>query len=263
MTSCFRNHWPGGSTLSDSELQALMSTQQGNGHLVTGLRRWKMRQSSRSTLELSIGEKWICPQGCGQVYRVSSTRSIQKHMATCKQRSSEKPTDHTGYRRDDFVNFSLVPVVAGDGKQGEDLREGRSESELEQPVALTSVPGQFDGFQEDTQLEQDMDESDHVLLPTSSSFSLSPSHALPTFNFTTTLDWEDTPMHRLLRRQQLETESLSAQHFMEVVALRDQSVTDFHTSALWLSTGVIRTSTTALSSLSSSPPHHAHCSYCP
>jgi hypothetical protein len=226
----FRAHWPGGSTLSDSKVQALMSKQQATGHLVTGLRRWKMRHSGRSILELSDREKWACPRGCGQMYRVSSTRSIKQHIVSCVPRSSLEPAEDSGCCTDNIVNSSLV--VNSEGKQEEELRLQQSKSRLEQPVVLRRVPAQFDGFQEDNELAQDMDGSDNALLRGSSSISLCPSPTLPASNFDSTLDWENTPIRRLLRRQQLELEQLSAQHFMQVVTLQDESATAFRDSAL-------------------------------
>ena len=200
---------------------------------MTGLKRWKMRQSSRTTLELSDDEKWECPQGCGQVYRVSSSRSIQKHTVTCKRRSSVEPTKDADCSSDDSDDSPRALVADGEeGQQGEDLKVGQSESKLERSVSLRRMPAQFDGFQEDTQFGQDMDESGNAFLRGSSSVSISPFHTLPSSNFTSTLDWEGTPIRRLLRRQQLEIEHLSAQHFMEVVAMRDQSAIALHNSAL-------------------------------
>ena len=235
MTSCFRSHWPGGSTLSDSEVQALMSEQQESGHLVTGLRRWKMRQSTRSTVDLGEGEKWACPQGCGQVYRVSSTRSIQKHAVTCKRRSSGQPTEDSGCCSDDSDESPRAAVVDGEeGKEGEDLRVRQSDTQLERSVALGRLPTQSDGFVEDIQHGQEMDESSDALLRESTSIGLNATYNLTTTNVTSTLEWENTPIRRLLRRQQLEIEHLSAQHFMEVIALRDQSAIAVHNSALRL-----------------------------
>jgi hypothetical protein len=235
MTSCFRSHWPGGSTLSEIEVQALMSEQQESGHLVTGLRRWRMRQSTRSIVELGEGEKWACPQGCGQVYRVSSTRSIQKHTITCKRRSSVEPTEDSGCCSDVSDDSPPVVVDGQEGKQGEELRARQNESKLQTPLALRRLPSQSDGFVDDIQQGQGMDDSDgDALLRESAIIGRSTSYNLTTSHFTSTLEWENTPIRRLLRRQQLEIEHLSAQHFMEVVALRDQSAVALHNTALRL-----------------------------
>jgi hypothetical protein len=212
-----------------------MSEQQESGHLVTGLRRWKMRQSTRTTLELGDGEKWACPQGCGQVYRVSSTRSIQKHTFTCKRRSPGQPTEDSGCCSDDSDESPHALVGDGEeGKQGEDLRVKQSESKLEMPIALRRLPSQSDGFVEDIQHVQEMDDSGDALLHQSTIIALNASYNLTTSNVTSTLEWESTPIRRLLRRQQLEIEHLSGQHFMEVIALRDQSAIAEHNPALRL-----------------------------
>ena len=58
--------------------------------LVTGLRRWKMRQSRRSAHELTEGEKWLCPWNCGKFYRSTSSKSIQKHGTTCSNRAAKR-----------------------------------------------------------------------------------------------------------------------------------------------------------------------------
>ena len=44
--TCFRRHWPGGELLTETALEALISSQQENGLLVTGFRAWKMRCKS-------------------------------------------------------------------------------------------------------------------------------------------------------------------------------------------------------------------------
>ena len=88
VVSCFRQHWPGGADLSEKELSALIAAQQDRGLLVTGLRRWRMRQSRRAAHELGENEKWRCPWGCGKYYRSTSSRSIQRHATTCPSRQS-------------------------------------------------------------------------------------------------------------------------------------------------------------------------------
>ena len=87
VVSCFKVHWPGGAELSDSELSSLMAMQQDRGLLVTGLRRWKMRQSRRPANELTETEKWRCPWNCGKFYRSTGSRSIQSHATTCPNRT--------------------------------------------------------------------------------------------------------------------------------------------------------------------------------
>ena len=87
VVSCFRQHWPGGAELSEKELSTLIAAQQDRGLLVTGLRRWRMRQSRRAAHELSESERWRCPWDCGKYYRSTSSRSIQRHATTCPNRS--------------------------------------------------------------------------------------------------------------------------------------------------------------------------------
>jgi len=42
-----------------------------------------LRRMKRRPEELRDDEKWKCPHHCGKFYRKTSTRSIQKHLATC------------------------------------------------------------------------------------------------------------------------------------------------------------------------------------
>ena len=93
VVSCFKVHWPGGAELSDSELSSLIATQQDRGLLVTGLRRWKMRQSRRPANELTESEKWRCPWNCGKFYRSTSSRSIQRHATTCPNRAGNRSAE--------------------------------------------------------------------------------------------------------------------------------------------------------------------------
>ena len=223
MVSCFRSHWPGAKELSDSEMQELMSAQQESGHLVTGLRRWKMRQSSRSTLELSDGEKWLCPQGCGQVYRVSSTLSIKNHTSRCRRRRSVELKADGNFCSDDSVPSSPALAVTGENKHTEVVRTNESEDKLNHPLSLRTIPAQFDGFEEDIHLDPGMDLSGNTLPRESSSNEGASFHSLPFPGHQPIRDWEDTPLRMLLRRQQLETEHLSARHFMEIVALGEES----------------------------------------
>ena len=87
ITSCFRRHWPGGVTLTEEQVSALISSEQEKGRLVTGLRRWKMRQSRRRAEDLPDAERWTCPFGCGKRYRSTSSRSIQNHANGCANRN--------------------------------------------------------------------------------------------------------------------------------------------------------------------------------
>jgi hypothetical protein len=214
ITSCFRSHWPGGDRLSECEVQELISAEQESGRLVTGLRRWKMRQSTRSTLELCETDKWTCPEGCGQEYRVSSSRSIQKHLLTCKGRpSSTQPVE--GINDDHSETFvpsfrATLPLVPGTE------RTHIAERKVDRPVLSRRVPAQFDGLEDDMEFGEENDEATGVLRYENSNNDFSP-HPL------STSEWHDSPLRILLRRHQLEAEHLSARHFMELVALREET----------------------------------------
>ena len=94
MTSCFRSHWPGGQELGESEVQALMSTQQESGQSATGLRRWKKRQSCRAKVDIDKDETWTCRKKCGKLYRLTSPRSIQQHQLACVADTSSFSTEN-------------------------------------------------------------------------------------------------------------------------------------------------------------------------
>ena len=228
MTSCFRAYWPGASTLSDSDVQALMSAQQASGHLVTGLKRWRMRQSSRPTLELGEKETWTCPQGCGQTYRVTSTRSIQRHPAACQQRLSMNSTDRSSHDTDTPQRSSAAPSgERGESRQGEEAGVSQSARDVDRSPPVRRLPNELDGFEEDVQLHQGLDDADDSAAPderrSSSESAGSASRRPPSPRLPSPFLWENTPLRKLLRRQQLEVEQLSAQHYLEVVALRDRS----------------------------------------
>jgi hypothetical protein len=108
-----------------------MSEQQESGHLVTGFKRWEMRQSSRTTLELSDGVKWACPQGCGKEYRMTSASSIQKHKIACKLQPLLEPIRGSGYCSDDSVGSSPAVTADGERKQREAPRTRQAESKYE------------------------------------------------------------------------------------------------------------------------------------
>jgi hypothetical protein len=140
--------------------------------------------------------------------------------------------EDSGSFSDDSAESSAHAVATeGEGKREDDPSVGQSEAKVDRPVALRTLPLQFDGFEEGVQLGEEMNESDNALLHESSSTQANPSLSLPASAFAFRLDWENTRLRTLLRRQQLETEHLSAQHFMQVVALRDESANAFHDSA--------------------------------
>jgi hypothetical protein len=132
--------------------------------------------------------------------------------------------EDSGSLSDDSAESAAHAVaVDGEGKRGDDPTVGQSEAKVDPPVAPRTLPLQFDGFEEGVQLGHEMEESDNRLLHESSSIESNPSHSLPASGYAFRLEWENTRLRTLLRRQQLETEHLSAQHFMQVVALRDES----------------------------------------
>ena len=90
---CFRAHNPSAATLSDEQLSAIISQQQTSGQLMTGLRRWKMRQPRRLAEALAENDRWDCVWGCGKSYRSTSSRSIQRHANTCCLRSDDRTGD--------------------------------------------------------------------------------------------------------------------------------------------------------------------------
>ena len=92
VNSCFRLHNPAARALSDEQLSSVISEQQASGQLITGLRRWKMRQPRRLAEELSDEDRWDCLWGCGKSYRATSSRSIQRHANSCYMR----PEGETG-----------------------------------------------------------------------------------------------------------------------------------------------------------------------
>jgi hypothetical protein len=202
MTACFRSHWPGGDKLSEAEVQSLMSTEQASGHLVTGLRRWKLRQTARPSMELVAAERWSCVYGCSQVYRVSSSRSIQQHLLRCKQRPHGQPGGDGDDSKAAAVSGSSAPVHA------EDERGSAAEDEADRPVSRRRIPAQLDGVENDVQFSPADDGSDALQDENSSDDFSSPRMSQPSHPMSTRA-WPDTALHVLLRRQQQEAEHLS------------------------------------------------------
>ena len=91
--ACFRQHKPALSCVSDKQLSDVICHLQNSGQLVTGLRRWKKRRTRRLAHELSDNDRWDCIWGCGKMYRVTSSRSVQHHANTCILRSDEQDGD--------------------------------------------------------------------------------------------------------------------------------------------------------------------------
>ena len=86
--ACFRKCWPGGDRLSEKELCRIIESQQKQGIVTTGFKRWRLRHSTRATHELREDEKWHCPWECGKCYRSTSTRSIQLPFRSLPQSSA-------------------------------------------------------------------------------------------------------------------------------------------------------------------------------
>ena len=93
VNTCFRAHNPSAAALSDEQLSAIISEQQASGQLITGLRRWKVRQPRRLAEDLSDEDRWDCLWGCGKSYRATSSRSIQRHANMCDMRPEGRTGD--------------------------------------------------------------------------------------------------------------------------------------------------------------------------
>ena len=104
--SCFRSHNPSSASLSDEQLSAAIDAQHESGQLVTGLRRWRMRQPRRLAEQLSDDDRWDCVWGCGKSYRATSSRSIQRHTSDCdrravdSERNERNENEHSAHRKD-------------------------------------------------------------------------------------------------------------------------------------------------------------------
>ena len=249
MTSCFRSHWPGGQQLAESEVQALMSAQQESGQLVTGLRRWKKRQSCRSTVDLHDDETWTCPRGCTKVYRMTSSRSIQQHLLACREDPPSSTTQDRGSpsghgaltvdvslpgnyaqvigRTGNTVAFPTVSPVSSPTTPESMATLDTTTVAAHTPSSLGSaIPGQFDCMADDASCMEESDYSlqampayydDHMrelVFPPSPQTVQYPQFAL---------NREDTPLRMLLCRQQAEMQQISARHATEIVALQERA----------------------------------------
>ena len=199
-----------------------MSSQQESGQLVTGLRRWKKRQSCRPTLDLDEDETWTCPNGCGKVYRLSSSRSIQQHVLACgvhalssieecapttvePQPENRAPaastTSSTGDRalavqhHSGTIAFSTDRPVYNPMTPDLVLEWDETTGAAHTPSSRASnIPGQFDGTADDASF---MEESDHSNYDDNMhGLVFSPSTVTaqhPLFADS----WEDTPLRTL------------------------------------------------------------------
>ena len=253
MTSCFRSHWPGGQQLSESEVQALISSQQESGQLVTGLRRWKKRQSCRPTSSLAEDETWTCPNGCSKVYRLTSSRSIHQHVLHCvvRRASSESDVDeptptayeplsrhhpatihtveHTVEPHSGTAPFpSSSPVLTTTATPhvvSQHLDETATTAHT--PFSPGEIPSQYDGTADDESLMGESDASNHAMLirdgEDTHDIVFSPSSLtaqIPSF----ASDWEDTPLRSLLRHHSVEVQQTNARHMTEIIALQESAV---------------------------------------
>ena len=250
MTLCFRSHWPGGKTLSESEVQVLMSAQQESGQLVTGLRRWRKRQSCRPTVDLSDDETWTCPNGCSKVYRVTSSRSIRLHLLACEAHASsstkdraasatESPTDGHAPSASTPSTGAVKPHVGAIGLRivspVSTPTTPSSLPELDEKSNTASTPssmgitilGQYDGMSDrasvweesvrsnhDTQIRYHNNRQDLGFAPRTMSAQC------PLFAYS----WEDTPLRVLLRRHQVEVQQLNARHITETISVYERSL---------------------------------------
>jgi hypothetical protein len=172
-------------------------------------------------MELSDGERWTCSHGCGQVYRVSSSRSIHKHLLGCKNRPSMQPAGGEDNDGDASIPALRTAVVTEDG------RTSATEGKVDRPLPWR-IPSQVDGLEDDTELVPEDGYLVEALRYENSFDALSSPCRVPSPHPPSTLAWEDAPLRILLRRQQLETEDLSARHFMEIAALQEELDTSLH-----------------------------------
>ena len=78
---CLCRHFPTVASFTYSEFRHLCATDRtvmAGFHAVTLFPRPQKKR--RSTAELSDGERWLCPHGCGQEYRNTSSTSIGRHL---------------------------------------------------------------------------------------------------------------------------------------------------------------------------------------
>ena len=78
---CLCRHFPAIAKFTYPEFRRLCATDRtvmSGFHAVTLFPRPQKKR--RSTAELNDGERWLCPHGCGQEYRNTSSTSIGRHM---------------------------------------------------------------------------------------------------------------------------------------------------------------------------------------
>ena len=241
MTSCFRCRWPGAEELSNVEVQALMSSLQESGQLVTGLRRWKIRQRCTVPVDLKNEEQWACPRGCGQVYRVPSSRSIQQHLLTCREQVSctEERTRTAEHHRHEAAvceNAASLPVTSDSDNQCDEKRDTNEVNTVPPPLPLPSpkerIPSQVDSMEDDVSLMEEKDRVANINTNSMRNDDTSGNSSNDSFFSACTAtsrhprfpySWEDTPVRMLLRRQQMEVQHVFARHFTEIVGLCEGS----------------------------------------
>ena len=122
--------------LKEEELSRLISSQQESGKLITGLRRWKMRQSRRNADDLNESERWTCPFKCGKHYRSTSSRSIQLHANRCALRNDGGVDD---------VDVKALKMKADEERRVEREKEREEQEEVERGDREEREPGEEGG----------------------------------------------------------------------------------------------------------------------
>jgi hypothetical protein len=117
----------------------------------------------------------------------------------------------------------------------QDERASGTEGKVDHPLSWRRIPCQFDGIEDDVKFVQEENGSGEVLRYENSSDDLSSPRTISprtihSPHLLSTRVWADTALHILLPRQQQEAEHLSARHFMEIVALRDETEIATHNS---------------------------------
>jgi hypothetical protein len=140
----------------------------------------------------------------------------QQQQQQQQQQLSSPPSPSQSSDRVGAVSASTTPVVA------EEERAVGTEHKVDRPLSWRRIPCQFDGIEDDVQFVQEENDSGEILRYENSSDDLSSPRTIHFPHLLSIRAWADTALHILLRRQQQEAEHLSARHFMEIVALREE-----------------------------------------
>ena len=113
---CYRRHFPAECAgRTDAQVHDLLAARQEEGRVQTGLRAWRLRQSRRAAHELPAHERWECPNGCGQCYRSTSSRSIERHLDSCTHKGGGEGQGGRGGRAG--ADEAMAPKAEG-GEEG-------------------------------------------------------------------------------------------------------------------------------------------------